>query len=181
MKSKSIKNKDVQLLASIAAGLQPDYMGRDAAWDGSPFAWIKTRPSRQIGKIGEQLIAGWCAAKGLNVSRSTSSDADKVIESLRVEIKFSTLWQGGFYKFQQVRDQKYDVLVCLGVSPFDAHVWVMKKKDIPFKKLEHQHGGSRGTDTWWIQVDPNHIPAWLRTQTGKLKSLTEFFKKNSLE
>lgn len=175
-----IKDKDVQMLAVLAVELQTDYTNRDIAWDGSPFAWIKTRPSRQRGKIGEQLVAGWCAAKGLNVSRSTNSDADKIIEGLRVEIKFSTLWEGGFYKFQQVRDQEYDVLVCLGISPFDAHVWVMKKSDIPFQNLEHQHGGARGTDTWWIQVDPSHIPVWLHKQTGKISSLLEFFKENGL-
>jgi len=177
-KNHLIKSKDVELLASIATGLRADYGQRDIAWKDSPFAWIKTRPSRQIGKIGEDLVAGWCAAKRLNVSRSSNSDADKIIEGLRVEIKLSTLWEGGFYKFQQVRNQEYDVLLCLGVSPFDAHAWVMKKSDIPFDRLEHQHGGARGSDTWWIQVDPQRIPQWLKKHSGRLSSLKSFFKEN---
>ncbi|MCS7010430.1 MAG: hypothetical protein NZL98_03560, partial [Anaerolineales bacterium] len=73
-----IKDDDVRILATIAEMIKVDYVANEQndPWIGSPFAWIKTRPSRQIGKIGEQLISGWCAAKGLDVGRSTDSDAD---------------------------------------------------------------------------------------------------------
>ena len=95
-----ITDPDVQLLATIASTLRTDYDEVDLAWEGSPFAWIKTRPSRQIGKITEDLVAGWLAAKRFNVSRSGDSEADRVVESKRVEIKSSTLWKQGHYKFQ---------------------------------------------------------------------------------
>ena len=121
MHVREITDPDVRILASIATSLEGDYAADDAAWVGSPFAWIKTRPSRQVGKIGEQLVAGWLASRGFNVSRSGDSEADRVVEEKRIEIKFSTLWKGGGYKFQQLRDQDYDLVVCLGVSPFDAH------------------------------------------------------------
>lgn len=176
MKAHHLKNVDVELIASIAAGLKGEYQAGDIAWKNSPFEWIKKRPSRQVGKIGEQLVAGWCAAKGLNVTRSKNSDADRVIEGLRVEIKFSTLWAGGSYKFQQIRDQEYDVLLCIGVSPFDAHVWIMNKSDIPFDRLVHQHGGGRGRDTWWISVDPENPPAWLAKKRGGFGEMERFFK-----
>ncbi len=121
MNDRVIIDSDVEMLAAIATGLRDDYLEDDVAWAGSPFAWIKTRPSRQVGKIFEQLIAGWCAAKDLNVVRSPDSECDRVIEGLRVEIKGSTLWKAGGFKFQQLRNQRYDVAVCLGISPFDAH------------------------------------------------------------
>lgn len=89
--SQQIKDPDVRRLASIASLLQSDYEENED-WMGSPFAWIKTRPSRQVGKIGEQLVSGWCAAKGLSVGPSGDTEADKVIQGRRVEIKFSTLW-----------------------------------------------------------------------------------------
>jgi hypothetical protein len=112
-----IKDPEVLMLATIASTLKGDYVreGPDDPWAGSPFAWIRTRPSRQVGKIGEQLVAGWCAAKGLDVTRSSHSEADRVIAGRRVEIKFSTLWESGVYKFQQLRDQDYEFAVCLGI------------------------------------------------------------------
>ena len=122
-----ITDPDVQLLAAIASTLRADYEKVDLSWEGSPFEWVKTRPSRQVGKIAEDLVAGWLAAKGFNVSRCTDSDADRVIESKRVEIKSSTLWRNGQYKFQQIRDQNYDIAICLGISPFEAHCWVIEK------------------------------------------------------
>jgi hypothetical protein len=95
----AITDPDVQLLASIAATIKNEYVREGAVdpWVGSPFAWIRTRPSRQVGRIGEQLVAGWCAAKDLDVVRSPDSEADRIIGGRRVEIKFSTLWQSGNY------------------------------------------------------------------------------------
>ena len=50
---RQITDPEVQALASIAAILRSDYVkeGQDDPWAGSPFAWIRTRPSRQVGKI----------------------------------------------------------------------------------------------------------------------------------
>lgn len=158
-----VRNKDIQLLASISLELSGEYEKPSMArWEGSPFEWILHRSSRQKGKIGEQLVAEWCTARGLDVARSPDSDADRVINGARVEIKLSTEWENGQYVFQQVRDQNYQFLVCIGISPFDAQVWIFEKRMIPFGELKHQHGGDRGRDTWWIEVkDPTNPPAWM--------------------
>lgn len=168
----TINDKDVQILAGLSLGLRDEYIkpGKDD-WAGSPFAWILTRPSRQRGKIGEQLIAGWCASRNLNVLRSPDSDADRIIEGRRVEIKFSTLWKSGSYTFQQIRDQYYEILICLGISPFDAHAWIFKKEKIPFDQLHHQHGGARGRDTWWLTFKPDRPPRWMKKQSGRLSEV----------
>lgn len=164
-----IKDRDVKILASLSLGLKDEYVNPEKdVWADSPFAWILSRPSRQRGKIGEQLLAGWCASRDLNVIRSENSDSDRIIEGQRVEIKMSTLWGVGCYKFQQIRNQKYDYLICLGISPFNAHAWIMKKSEIPFSKLPHQHGGSKGKDTWWLSFNPGDPPGWLRKFGGRL-------------
>lgn len=167
---------EVALLAALSETLEKEYLGQDdLLWEKSPFGWLKTRPSRQVGTIGERLVAGWLASHEFNVLRSPDSDADRVIESLRTEIKFSTLWRGGFYKFQQIRDQNYDMLVCLGVSPFNAHCWAMTKEEVMDRwgcpdgeGLPHQHGGRAGTDTCWLTVDPKSPYAWLNPHGGSL-------------
>jgi hypothetical protein len=170
--NRSIADEDVQVLAGISAMLQPDYVNpaQEALWAGSPFAWVRTRPSRQVGKIGEQLVAGWCAAKGLDVTATGDSEADRVIMGRRAEIKFSTLWASGTYTFQQFRDQNYEIAICLGICPFNAHCWVITKATLYSHVIGHtpQHGGSRGQDTFWIQVDPDAPPPWLAECGGRL-------------
>lgn len=168
-----ITDPDVLILASCSQTLQGDYADEGKEWIGSPFAWIKTRPSRQIGVIGEKLVAGFLATKGFDVVRSPDSQADRIINGARAEVKFSTLWKGGFYKFQQLRDQDYKFAVCLGVSPFDAHCWVIPKTVIMEQwgagnGLDSQHGGQAGTDTAWLSVVPGHEPQWLRQCGGRL-------------
>lgn len=169
----NIKDPEVRILASISQALQVEYTSEDREWEGSPFAWIKSRPSRQVGAIGEKLVAGWLAARDFNVSRSPDSDADRVIEGKRVEIKFSTLWANGGYKFQQLRDQNYELAICLGVSPFSAHCWVLPKGDIlrlwkDEHKISSQHGGAGGSDTAWIDVRIDSPPDWLAEYGGSL-------------
>jgi hypothetical protein len=168
-----IYDPEVQLLATISSTLCGDYLDEEAIWQGSPFAWIKSRPSRQIGKIGEQLVAGWCAAKGFDVINSPDSEADRIIQGIRVEIKFSTLWKCGEYRFQQLRDQNYNIAICLGISPFDAHCWVLPKPLIlkswgVYQGISTQHGGKSGSDTAWLSINPETVPPWLIKQGGSL-------------
>jgi len=168
-----ITDPEVRILASISQALQVEYTSEDREWEGSPFAWIKSRPSRQVGAIGEKLVAGWLASRDFNVSRSPDSDADRVIEGKRVEIKVSTLWANGGYKFQQLRDQNYDLAICLGISPFTAHCWVLPKVDIlRLWRVEHkissQHGGASGSDTAWLDVRVTSIHPWLASYGGTL-------------
>ncbi len=180
--TREITDPEVQLLVAISGTLRADYADDDLAWAGSPFAWIKTRPSRQVGAIGEKLVAGWCAAKDLDVNRSPDSDCDRLIDGHRAEIKFSTLWKNGGYKFQQLRDQNYAFAVCLGVSPFDAHAWVVPKSVImdgvgTLAGLKSQHGGAAGKDTAWLHVVPGEVPDWLRSYGGTLADAFRVLKK----
>jgi len=169
-----IIDEDLRIVAGIAAALKADYVKPAKAdpWEGSPFAWIRTRPSRQRGKIGEQLVAGWCAAKGLDVVKSPDAQADRIIEGQRVEIKFSTLWESGVYKFQQIRDQNYAYVICLGLMPFDGHCWVISKDLLRRHVIGHapQHMGRRGTDTFWMSFPTASPPRWLSSCGGTLSA-----------
>ena len=84
----------------------------------------------------------------------------------------STLWKGGSYRFQQLRDQDYEFAVCLGLSPFDAHCWVLPKELILQQWsagiISSQHGGRAGSDTAWLHVLPDAIPDWLHAWGGPL-------------
>ena len=149
------------------------------AWSGSPYAWIRAIALPQRTRVGERLLAGWCAAKGLDVVSSGDSESDRVIAGRRVEIKFSTLWQSGVYKFQQLRDQNYEFAVCLGVSPLDAHCWVISKTLLRRHVIGHtpQHRGKGGTDTFWLSFPAASPPAWLRPCGGRLAQAYDIMRK----
>lgn len=162
-----------QSLADISKTLENEYVTPEDAWNGSPFAWIRGRASRQVGKIGEQLVSRWLEDAGFRVERSPDSQADRIVEKLRVEVKLSTLWKTGTYTFQQLRDQSYDCAVCLGISPFSAHCWILPKAEILYHwresgNIPSQHGGKGATDTAWFKVDPAAPPPWLTPFGGTL-------------
>ena len=176
--NREITDPDVRLLAGVASMLRGDYVEGDE-WTGSPFAWIKSRPSRQRGKIGEQLVSGWCAAKDLSVGPTGDTEADKVIQGRRVEIKFSTRWASGVYNFQQIRDQNYEVLVCLALAPFDAQCWVIPKETLYDFVIGHtpQHTGAGGTDTFWLNFPADKPPEWLEPYGGKMARALDLLRK----
>ncbi|MDE0134356.1 MAG: hypothetical protein OXH86_18340 [Acidimicrobiaceae bacterium] len=146
----------------------------DDEWSSSPFGWIKTKASRTVGAIGEKLVAAWCDDLGLDVVRTGDTEADRLVEGHRVEIKFSTRWQNGEYRFQQIRDQRYDFLFALGLSPSSVHGWMIPKSVL----LEHvigqmgQHTGAGAADTDWLAVVPGEEPPWLRACGGSLGDVT---------
>lgn len=161
---------DFELLATAANYINADFRHDDLSWKGSPFEWVIKLPPGSKGKLGKQLVYQWCALKGLAVDRCPDSEADMLINGHRVEVKFSTLWKSGIYRFQQIRDQNYEYSVCLGVSPFEAHCWVVSKKILRLYVIGHmgQHTGSTGQETSWFPVRPNSPPEWLAPYGGTL-------------
>ncbi|WP_420633242.1 hypothetical protein [Candidatus Palauibacter sp.] len=177
---KNTRDGEVRSLMSIARDLEKDYLNQEEGdpWAGSPFQWIKSRPSRQVGKIGEQLVAEWCTTKGFDVTASGDSEADRIIVGKRVEIKFSTLWKSGVFKFQQLRDQNYDYAICLGISPFDAQCWAISKTLLHEHVIGKtpQHAGASGTDTFWLSFYREAPPNWLTECGGRLDQVHEIIK-----
>lgn len=168
----SKSTSDFDLLAAAANFIKKDFIDEkeDKEWIGSPFIWIKILPSGSKGRLGKRLVFQWCALKGLSVDHSPDSEADMLINGHRVEVKFSTLWKSGIYKFQQIRDQSYEYAACLGISPFDAHCWVISKAILKKYVIGHmgQHTGAGGKETSWFAVEPEHPPEWLAGCGGTL-------------
>jgi len=118
---------DFRMLASTASYLQKDLEEISNLWKNSPFEWVLQLPARKKGKLGGKLVASWCASQGLFPERGGDSSEALIFNGVRYAIKFSTLWTSGIYKFQQIKSTGYDYLICLGVSPFEAHCWVLKE------------------------------------------------------
>jgi hypothetical protein len=169
---------DFELLATAANYIKSDFDQSDENWKDSQFQWIRKIPSGSKGRLGKLLVYQWCALKDLPVGRSPDSDADMLVNGHRVEIKLSTLWNSGIYKFQQIRDQNYEYAVCLGISPNEAHCWVISKEILLKNVIGHlgQHTGAEGQDTAWITIRPNNPPAWLSECGGTLSDAYEVLK-----
>jgi len=169
---------EFELLASAANFIKPEFKKDESIWAQSPFEWILTLPSASKGKLGKRLVYQWCAIKGLSIGSSPDSQADMMINGHRVEIKFSTLWETNIYKFQQLRDQNYEYAVCLGISPLEAHCWVISKKILKQYVIGHlgQHTGSTGLETAWFAVDPQSPPDWLMPFGGTLEQAYKVLK-----
>ncbi len=167
----TIQDPEVQLIVSIAATLEKRYAKEKLHWRESPFRWMVVGlPPATKGKVAEKLVARWCTHKGFAVTKPGDSDADLMISGMRVEVKLSTLWEGGVFKFQQFRDQDYDYGICLGISPNDVQCWVIPK-DVLLEVAPPQHGGRRGSDTRWLSFPASDPPAWLDHYGGRLSEV----------
>jgi len=150
--------------AQVAMGVQVD---SPWPWKGSPFEWMMRLASRRRGKAGELLAAAWMRTLGYRVEPPLSGDHDRLVNGRKVEIKMSTLWEGGTYVFQQLRDQDYECAFLLGISPTIAHAWLLPKS-VAFARSVPQHGGARGSDTRWLSFAASAPPDWLDEYGGSL-------------
>lgn len=178
MQSSEITDPEVQTLAQLASLMAPDYRKNDA-WAGSPFEWILQVPSRTKGAIGEKLVAGWAATKDFDVKKPSNAQADRIINGHRIEIKLSTLWASGGFKFQQIRDQDYDYCLCLGLAPFDAEAWFLPKHILQEKVIGHmgQHTGSAGMDTAWLGFPSGKPYEWMEPYGGRLATVADLIER----
>ena len=158
-----------QRLAELWASVKNDYPESDyEVWKDSPFRDLKFEPSSsRKGAMAKRLVEKWCADRGFEVKPADAKSFDRRIQGYRFQIKFSTEWENGFYKFQQIRNEPYDYLFCLGVAPQAAHAWVVSKESA-FGNCEGQHTGAEGTETRWFQCDPTTPPEWLLGCGGSL-------------
>lgn len=173
VRAQQITDPDVGSLAEFALALEPQYRVDNSDWEGSPFAWILSRKSGQVGAIGKRLISSFLQERGFEVERCPGRGADRMVNGRRVAVKFSMIWEEGVYKFQQIREQRYDFLICLGLSPFEAHSWVFTKAFLlenrgNLEGFTFQHRGQEGIDTAWIHIRPAAPHEWLAPHGGTL-------------
>lgn len=159
--------QDFQQLASAASYFRLDLESPEGEWEDSPLAWVLDLPPAAKGKLGRQLINTWFSSKGFSVKQSPDKDANMIINGIPVATKFSTLWSGGIYKFQQIRDLDYLYLICFGISPLDAHCWIFRKEDV-LNNAKVQHKGAKEGSEYWLSIDPENPPFWAKRFGGLL-------------
>lgn len=156
--------------ADHAAALEAAYAaGQPDPWAGSRYAWIRNLAPARRGKAGGQLVDRWLRATGVDVAPRLNSEHDRVVAGRKAEIKLSTLWTGtGEYTFQQLRDQDYELLILLGVSPEKVHAWVLPKHAALAHLTADMGARTAGADARWLTFPAARPPAWLAPYGGPL-------------
>jgi hypothetical protein len=90
-----------------------------------------------------------------------------IVEEQRLAVKFSRLWEDGSYAFEQIRDDDYDLLFCLGISPFEAHGWLLPKP-VALEYANPHHGRD---DVWLPPFSPVSPPDWITDYGGRLEEV----------
>ena len=143
----------IEIAESLKDGKTQQEEQKIAIWAGSQLAWTRSLAAGTKGKLGRQLVIELCRDEGLTAIQRRFL---VYVENKAVSVKCSVLGLEGNYFFENVKEDGYQFLFCLGISPHDVHAWV-----IPSEKLQeakHQHGKA---DQWMI-VAPNNPPELFR-------------------
>lgn len=160
-------SREFQMLAATASYIQKDLEEQNDVWKNSPFEWILQLPPRKKGKLGGDLIASWLASKGMPLESTKDSSEALSMNGLRFATKFSTIWANGIYKFQQIRAKGYDYVICLGISPFEAHCWVFERK-FAIEHAKPQHFQDKKIVDYWMEINPHEPKEEIRNCGGTL-------------
>lgn len=152
--------------------LENDYQP-DSSWDDSPYGWVLGQPSGTKGAIARKIITQWASRyetylKGHGVEGQRFLRSDNAI----FQVKSSTMWKTGRYRFQQFRQGPYDYVILLGLAPRGINIWVVPAEVIETHVIgsNGQHTGAGATETDWYEVDPNSMPHWLEEWGGTPES-----------
>lgn len=157
------QKEDFETLASFAKSIRNDIEELSEFWEESQLSWVIQLAAAKKGKLGRKLIASWLAAMGVTIDHTKDNKAGFIYKGFRIATKFSTLWSEGSYKFQQIRKEGYDYLICLGISPHGAHCWVFTREFI-IDKTKPQHKGA----DYMLTINPDTTPNWAKVGGGSL-------------
>jgi site-specific DNA-methyltransferase (adenine-specific) len=170
-------SEEFVMFATTSSYLREDLEDENNLWENSPFEWVLKLAPRKKGKLGGKLVASWLAGKGFPIDTAKDSSETILVNGYKIAIKFSTLWEKGFYKFQQIRNTGYDIVLCVGLSPFDVHCWVFDKKYALENATKQHKGGSKSE--YWMTIDPKKTPTWAKEHGGTLEQAYKLLRKKT--
>ena len=157
-------------------------------WENSPFLSLREIHSNKLrGEILSELMLALIKLQGFDVEirARINHESSMIIIGKgigQMQVKTSLLPQAGNYTFQQIRKvDNFDALIFFGISPHEAHWWVVNRgviidnldEWIKRKNLNVQH---RDVDKM-VTFNVKRVPQWLVPLGGKLDKGLEVFKK----
>jgi len=148
---------------------------------GSEFEWYRNLSSKRKGRVGELMVGDHFQKMGMEVYTSKEARTKKLVDKsvrlsdydlyikdleIRAEVKTSTIWGNtNSFKFQQIREQEYDIIVFQFIHPDYVQLFYCTKEEAQqFIMIEGngQHGGGDAEETSWISVTKDKIPAYMK-------------------
>ena len=122
----------------------------DERYEGSRFENYKKLGAKQKGAVSERILSDVLSQLGHVVESPLSSDHDRIIDGVKIEMKSSTLNKGtDKFSFLQIRpNQDVDKYMFSTFLPNDLRIFVMDKSKvlelIEENIIKPQHGGNKG-------------------------------------
>ncbi len=140
--------------------------GKDI-WQNSKYEVLKRTDSSRKGRIFKSIVRSQLLSQGFEVGPG-GKGYSLLVDGIPVEVKGSTLWENGEFRFQQLRQfDAFKRAVLVAVSPNKIHMWYVTREDLA-RRLFHgtrhgQHGGqSNRTGTFWLRMRSGVVPSWFR-------------------
>lgn len=168
-----------ELLSQRSEQLSLQYTDEDGnPWGDSPFSWLRNRAPGTKGKAGRDFATALIQAAGVGV---TPNGLALQVNGQTVKTKLSLMGEAGTLIFQQIKDDDFDYLICIGLYPVDSYGWIIPKSEILVdgnlqdrQGLTAQHVSEEGipSDYWITNLDAANPFAWLAPFGGTTEQLT---------
>lgn len=162
------------ILVGITDDLKPEYP-ENPAWNNSAFKWLRCLPPGSKGRVGRDIATGMLRSYGF--TPMTGKNTTILVNGSTVEVRFALMWDNGIIKYENIRDRKFDYILCFALLPSDALAWLIPKeqiwKDSSIRKdvvgIKSQH---KGADAW-LTINPHEPHLWLKQFGGTLEEMIQ--------
>lgn len=178
MDIKNASLKDSSVLSKVDELIENDSYNR------SIFKNLKRLSSKRKGKYFEMLVEEILTNRGYDVEKPSSTDHDRIVNSLKLEIKGSFLWDDKYvFRWQQIRlKQDYDLICFLALYPDRVELLGATKQDVRDnleitdeygRWIYNQHGGKKvNSGTFFIQGVPEDF-TWMKPLEEVIERLSK--------
>lgn len=136
------------------------------AWVGSPYASLRDLKPIPKSKTARSMLVSWLASIGIVATAHNAwGNTALILPGNRLAVvKCSMRWHEGSYRFQQIRDWEYEAALLLGISPEQAHLWIVPRAVLLAHSVPQHAAYSR-----MLTFPADAHPRWLRQYGGSLE------------
>ena len=168
-------NTHEAFLASVASTFE----SVESRWDTSSYRTTRSLSSSAKAKKMKDSLVAWLTSQGVRVEKGVQSEYTFLLNGLRVALKVSFLLDSDDFWFQQIKDQEYDMVWMVGISPNDSASSWLVPKSVFYSEVEGvkgHHTGAQAVETKMVKISPSDPYAWLRPYGSTLSDTLKIIR-----